>query len=98
MIMCSTIPPCAWALFREVAAPVNSAPLWQKMQPPLFEKTWNPCSCSVDRAEMFPSIYRSKGASSETSVDSYSMIDKPQNKEKFFTIWGSFSEVSLLEF
>ena len=37
-------------------------------------------------AEMFPFMYWSNGALSETSVDSYIMIDRPKNSEKFFSI------------
>src|ERR1043165_547556 len=80
-----------WVLFvinSPTAAPVNSDPLWQNVQPPLVRKTsLKPRSASVDRAVTFPSMYLSNGLSLDTSVASYNWIEIPQKSEKFFSIW-----------
>src|SRR6478752_681234 len=70
----------------ETVASVNSAPLWQLMQPPLPSKRFRP-SCSREvRAERLPSMNWSKRELSETSVDSYIWIATPQNIEKLYSI------------
>src|SRR5262245_4895794 len=62
----------------------NSAPEWQ-----LAHFDWNvpkPSCWRCVRAVLSPSRKRSIGASSETSVDSYIWIARPQNSEKFASI------------
>src|SRR5437879_5993909 len=68
----------------ENVALLSSAPWWQ-----LAHLDWNvpkPDCALADRAFRSPSRKRSNGASSETSVDSYRLIARPQNSEKFASI------------
>src|SRR5262245_32472275 len=62
----------------------NSAPPWQ--DPHLSLNVPKPDSWRSVSADRFPSMKRSNGASSETSVDSYIWIARPQNSEKFASI------------
>src|SRR5215472_17139185 len=55
----------------EIAAPVNSAPLWQLVHPPLPVKRFSPrCSCELSALPL-PCMNWSKRELSDTSVDSY---------------------------
>src|SRR5437868_10357588 len=92
MIMCSITLPCALLVSScSVAAPVNSGPLWQKMHPPGPRNTNIPRCAASERANRLPGPLElgmnwSKGLLSETRVDSYIWIARPQKREKFFSI------------
>ena len=87
MTIRSTSRPSRASSWRLVAAAVNSGPLWHWAQRPGPRKISMPSSSCVVSAEVCPVAQRSNRASSETSVDSYIMIDSPQNSEKFSSIW-----------
>src|ERR1051325_6612146 len=68
----------------ENVALLNSAPEWQL--PHLLLKVPRPDCWLAVSAFLLPSRKRSNGESSETSVDSYRLIARPQNSEKFASI------------
>src|ERR1700749_4578585 len=70
----------------ETVASVNSAPLWQLVQPPLPWNRSSPVCSSAVRALRLPSMYWSKRELSETRVDSYIWMATPQNMEKLYSI------------
>src|SRR5262245_25505824 len=70
----------------------NSAPPWQV--PHLSLNVPNPDSWRSVSADRLPSIKRSNGESSETSVASYICIASPQNIEQFASICVSWLVVS----
>src|SRR5262249_31352832 len=75
-------PPPFWL----TVAFVSSALSWHWMQRPFPLKMLRPsCSCAL-RADVFPSRNASKRVWSETRVDSQRLMERPQKREKLFSI------------
>src|SRR5713226_4973690 len=78
-------------------ADVNSGPLWQWFHLPPPMKVAIPAFCCVVSAVGLPLMKLSKGVRSETNVDSYNIIDRPQYSEKLASICVKPSGVTSAE-